>query len=130
MRAVHLAAAPRRGCRVPTGQPQQREVAARLERCAVSWAPVGKPGDLFEDTHLLATGGLLDVFVSRIGGEHGTKVGLPALPLEFGADRARSTLHRQPPEVGEHNAEVLGEAGFTPAEIAALVTTGVAVATP
>ncbi len=104
------------------------EVAARLERCAVSWAPVGKPGDMFEDAHLLATGGLLDVFVSRIGGEHGTKVGLPALPLEFGAARARSTLHRQPPEVGEHNAEVLGEAGFTPAEIAALIATGVAVA--
>ena len=27
------------------------EVAARLERCGVSWAPVGKPGDLFEDAH-------------------------------------------------------------------------------
>ena len=105
-------------------------VAARLERCAVSWAPVGKPGDMFEDAHLLATGGLLDVFVSRIGGEHGVKVGLPALPIEFGAERARSTLHRQPPRVGEHNAEVLGEAGFSADEIAALIAAGVTVAAP
>ncbi len=104
------------------------EVAARLERCAVSWAPVGKPADMFEDAHLLATGGLLDVFVSRIGGEAGVKVGLPALPLEFGPERGRGTLHRQPPRVGEHNAEVLGEAGFSAAEIAGLAASGIMVA--
>lgn len=103
------------------------EVAARLERCGVSWAPVGKPGDLFEDAHLLATGGLLDVFVSRIGGESGVKVGIPALPMEFGAERARSTLQRQPPRVGEHNAEVLAEAGFSAAEIEGLAAKGVLV---
>jgi crotonobetainyl-CoA:carnitine CoA-transferase CaiB-like acyl-CoA transferase len=104
------------------------EVAARLERCHVSWAPVGKPGDLFEDAHLLATGGLLDVFVSRIGGETGVKVGLPALPMEFGAERGRSTLQRQPPRVGEHNGEVLAEVGFSADEIAALRASGVIVA--
>jgi len=104
------------------------EVAARLERCSVSWAPVGKPADLFEDAHLLATGGLLDVFVSRIGGANGTQVGLPALPVEFGESRTRGTLRRQPPRVGEHNAEVLAEAGFSPAEIAALNEAKVAVA--
>lgn len=103
------------------------DVAARLERCGVSWAPVGKPGDLFEDAHLLATGGLLDVFVSRIGGESGTRAGIPALPLEFGAARARGTLRRQPPRVGEHNAEVLAEAGFAAGEIAALGAKGVIV---
>ena len=103
------------------------EVAARLERCNVSWAPVGKPGDMFEDAHLLATGGLLDVFVSRIGGESGVKVGLPALPVEFGDTRRRGTLQRQPPRVGEHNAEVLGEAGFSAREIASLRATGIIV---
>lgn len=111
-----------------TAQLSTAEVAARLERCGVSWAPVGKPGDLFEDAHLLATGGLLDVFVSRIGGESGTKAGIPALPMEFGADRARGTLRRQPPRVGEHNAEVLAEAGFSAGEISALAQKGVLVA--
>jgi crotonobetainyl-CoA:carnitine CoA-transferase CaiB-like acyl-CoA transferase len=96
----------------------REEVAARCEQAAVSWAPVGQPGDLFTDAHLLATGGLLDVFISRFGGEEGTKVGLPALPIEFGAERARPGLSRQPPRVGEHSAEVLAEAGFTAAEVA------------
>jgi crotonobetainyl-CoA:carnitine CoA-transferase CaiB-like acyl-CoA transferase len=43
----------------------QDEVARRCERANVSWAPVGQPGDLFTDEHLLATGGLIDVFISR-----------------------------------------------------------------
>jgi crotonobetainyl-CoA:carnitine CoA-transferase CaiB-like acyl-CoA transferase len=92
----------------------------RWERANVSGAPVGKPEDLFTDPHLLATGGLLDVCVSRLGGEEGTRVDLPALPIEFGTDRQRPGIERQPPHTGEHKAEILEEAGFTPAEIEAL----------
>jgi crotonobetainyl-CoA:carnitine CoA-transferase CaiB-like acyl-CoA transferase len=108
----------------------QDVVAERCERAAVSWSPVGKPTDLFQDAHLIATGGLLDVFVSRLGGENGPKVGLPALPVEFGAgaERARPGLERQPPRLGEHNAEILAAAGFTAAEIAALAAAGVIIA--
>ena len=96
------------------------EVARRCERANISWAPVGQPADLFTDAHLLATGGLLDVFISRAGGMEGRKVGLPTVPVEFGTPRERPGLRRQPPRLGEHNAEVLGAAGFSPAEIAAL----------
>jgi crotonobetainyl-CoA:carnitine CoA-transferase CaiB-like acyl-CoA transferase len=103
----------------------QDEVARRCERCNVSWAPVGQPGDLFTDPHLLATGGLVDVFISRFGGGDGKLAGLPALPVEFGLDRRRPGIRRQPPRIGEHNAEVLGEAGFTTAEIAGLAEAGV-----
>ena len=110
-----------------TAQLPTAEVAARLERCAVSWAPVGKPADLFQDAHLLATNGLLDVFVSQIGGQNGPQVGLPNLPLEFGPQRARATLHRQPPRVGEHNTEILAESGLHPGAIAALAAEGVIV---
>jgi crotonobetainyl-CoA:carnitine CoA-transferase CaiB-like acyl-CoA transferase len=80
------------------------EVARRCERANVSWAPVGQPGDLFTDEHLLATGGLVDVFISRFGEPSGKMAGLPALPIEFGADRRRPGLRRQPPRMGEHNA--------------------------
>jgi crotonobetainyl-CoA:carnitine CoA-transferase CaiB-like acyl-CoA transferase len=103
----------------------QDEVARRCERCNVSWAPVAQPGDLFTDPHLLATGGLVDVFISRFGGGEGTVAGLPALPVEFGTDRRRPGIQRQPPRMGEHNEEVLGEAGFTDAEIAGFAEAGV-----
>jgi crotonobetainyl-CoA:carnitine CoA-transferase CaiB-like acyl-CoA transferase len=108
---------------VIAGLPQE-EVARRCERANVSWAPVARPGDLFADPHLLATGGLVDVFISRQGGTDGNKVKLPALPVEFGG-RARPGVSRQPPRMGEHNQEVLAEAGFSGAEITALAKSGV-----
>src|ERR1700722_1212263 len=102
----------------------QPEVEARCERANVSWAKVGQPGDLFTDPHLLATGGLLDVFISRIGGTDGKKVGLPALPVEFGPNRDRPGVRRQSPRMGEHSREVLKEARYSTAEIAALIECG------
>jgi crotonobetainyl-CoA:carnitine CoA-transferase CaiB-like acyl-CoA transferase len=102
-----------------------QEEVARCERCNVSWAAVGQPGDLFADPHLLATGGLVDVFISRFGEEGGRIAGLPALPIEFGSDRRRPGLTRQPPRMGEHNVEVLSEGGFSTAEIAAFAESGV-----
>ena len=102
----------------------QTELEARCERASVSWAKVGQPGDLFNDPHLLATGGLLDVFISRVGGNEGNKVGLPALPIEFGPSRDRPGIRRQAPRIGEHSREILAEAAFSAAEIAALVQTG------
>ncbi len=106
----------------------QAEAAQKLERANCSWSPVGQPKDLYEDAHLMATGGLLDVFLSRAGGNDGVKTRLPALPVEFGAARERPGVRRQSPRMGEHNAEVLGEAGFTAAEIEALVARNVVVA--
>lgn len=106
----------------------QAELQERCEKCSVSWAPVARPQDLFDDIHLLATSGLLDVFISRTGGEDGTKARLPALPVQFGADGSRPGLRMQPPRVGEHNAEVFANAGFSEAEIASLTERGVIVA--
>jgi crotonobetainyl-CoA:carnitine CoA-transferase CaiB-like acyl-CoA transferase len=108
----------------------QPEAEARCERANVSWAKVGQPGDLFTDPHLLATGGLLDVFISRIGGTEGKKVGLPALPIEFGPNRDRPGIRRQSPRMGEHSREVLTEAGYTATEIDGLIDKGAIVCTP
>ena len=101
------------------------EVKAGCERAAVSWAPVAKPEDLFEDPHLLASGGLIQTAIEVAGGR---LVGLPALPVEFGNDRARPGLVRQPPRLGEHSLEVLVEAGFSADEIDSLRHTGAVVA--
>jgi crotonobetainyl-CoA:carnitine CoA-transferase CaiB-like acyl-CoA transferase len=103
------------------------EVVRRCEHANISWAPVGQPSDLFGDAHLLAAGGLLDVLVPCLGAAQGRKVGLPALPVEFGMPRHRPELRRQPPRLGEHNEEVLKEIGYSPTEIAGLAEGGVIV---
>ena len=96
----------------------QEEVTKRCERANVSWAPVAEPTDLFEDAHLMASGGLIDVLIPRAGGAEMRKASLPALPIAFA--RARPGLRSQPPRMGQHNEEVLEEAGLLPLEIAAL----------
>ncbi|MGI4939752.1 MAG: CaiB/BaiF CoA transferase family protein [Janthinobacterium lividum] len=59
------------------------------EEARVSWAPVGRPADLFADPHLLASGGLLDTMAPGFGDVAASLVGLPVLPLEFGDRRDR-----------------------------------------
>lgn len=104
------------------------DVVARCEAAQISWAPVGRPEDLFTDPHLLAGGGLLETVLSAAGGALGRTVPLPALPVEFGKGRARPGLDRQPPAVGEHSREVLTAAGFSSEEITALVERGTVIA--
>ena len=103
------------------------QVAERLERAQCSWAPVGKPADLFEDAHLLATGGLIETFLSRAGGLDGKAVKLPAMPFALHDDQ-RLGLRRHAPMMGQHNAEVLTEAGYSATEIAELAERKVIVA--
>jgi crotonobetainyl-CoA:carnitine CoA-transferase CaiB-like acyl-CoA transferase len=103
------------------------QVCAICERANVSWAPVGKPGDLYTDPHLLASGGLLDVLVPLAGGPVANMTKLPNLPVEFGTERARPGLTRQPPQMGEHGVEILAAAGYDTQAIAALLAAGVLV---
>jgi len=103
----------------------QKELEERCENCNISWAPVGQPKDLFEDPHLLATGGLVDVFISKFGEDIGKMTGLPALPVEFGTDRKRPKVRLQPPKIGEHNKEILLQYGFKKEEIECLYKTNI-----
>lgn len=105
------------------------DIEERCGRANISWAPVGKPADLFTDEHLLESGGLLDVFISRMGGETGTLCGLPAMPFELGDRRERPALRSQPPTKGEHNHEVLSSAGFDQAAIRDLAERDIIVST-
>jgi crotonobetainyl-CoA:carnitine CoA-transferase CaiB-like acyl-CoA transferase len=93
----------------------------------VSWAPVGRPEDLLQDPHLLEGGGLLATAIAAMGG--GPEVLLPALPLEFGEERQRALLRRQPPRIGEHTREILLSAGITPDVFEVLQRNGVLVET-
>ncbi len=99
------------------------DIIARCEAASIPYAPVQHPADLAQDPHLLASGGLLETEM-RAARTVAEMAGLPALPMEFGDDRGRLGLRRQPPTIGQHSTEVLQEAGFTAAEIAALRDAG------
>lgn len=103
------------------------ELIARCEALGLPFAPIARPGDLFDDPHLLASGGLLDVDLTGAegapGGQGATAMaGLPGLPVRL--PEGRPGLRRQPPRLGADGAAVLREAGWTEAEIAALRADG------
>ena len=101
------------------------ELMARCEAIGLPFAPIARPADLFDDPHLLASGGLLPVDLSGTEGITAPSrrvADLPGLPVSLRT--GRPGLRRQPPRVGEHSAEVMREAGFSEAEIAELIRDG------
>jgi crotonobetainyl-CoA:carnitine CoA-transferase CaiB-like acyl-CoA transferase len=94
------------------------ELLTKLEHAGLPFAPIGKPEELFEDPHLEASGGLAAVTLPN-----GTETHLPTLPVEMDGHRAGSSSMLALP--GEHTADVLQSAGFTPAEIETLKQKGV-----
>jgi crotonobetainyl-CoA:carnitine CoA-transferase CaiB-like acyl-CoA transferase len=85
----------------------------KLERTGLPFAPIGKPEDMFDDPHLLASGGLGDVTLAD-----GTRTRLPLLPVEL--DGQRPTQGGDLPPIGAHTREVLRGLGVADAEIDAL----------
>ena len=58
------------------------EMVARLEGTGIPFAPIVRPDELFDDPHLLASGGLEPVTLPD-----GRETQLPTLPIAFGAER-------------------------------------------
>jgi crotonobetainyl-CoA:carnitine CoA-transferase CaiB-like acyl-CoA transferase len=104
----------------------QQEVVERLERAGIPFAPINRPADLFEDPHLNAGDGLLEVTLPR-GARAGEAVKLPALPLEM--DEHRFGLYRDLPSPGRDTEDILRAAGYSAEDIERLRADGV-VATP
>ena len=103
------------------------ELMARCEALGLSFAPIARPADLFDDPHLLASGGLLDTELSSSEGAPGglslqPMAGLPALPVSM--DGVRLGMRRQPPRNGEHSLEIAREANMSEPEIAAMIAGG------
>ena len=91
----------------------REELAALFDRIDIPFSPVAKPGDLFDDPQLNAMDRMLDIDFFN-----GVRARLPRLPLEIGDHNVG--LRRQPPQVGEHTAEILAELGLRMPEIDAL----------
>ncbi|MEO7008492.1 MAG: CoA transferase, partial [Caldimonas sp.] len=81
------------------------------------FAPIRRPEDLYDDPHLLATGGLADVLLHD-GEKAGQTVKTTLFPITMQGKRLGVRL--DPPRFGADTAEVLASVGYTTAEIEAL----------
>ena len=93
------------------------ELAALFEQAGLPFAPIRKPQDLFDDSHLQATGGLADVVLPD-GDKAGHTVKTTLFPITM--DGARLPVRLQPPRFGAHTADLLAGLGYDAAEIDAL----------
>ena len=81
------------------------ELMKKIENLGLPFAPIGKPEEMFDDPHLNAGGGLLDMEM-----EDGERCKLPALPISM--DGERLGLYLDPPKAGEHTEEILKALGL------------------
>jgi crotonobetainyl-CoA:carnitine CoA-transferase CaiB-like acyl-CoA transferase len=95
------------------------QLTAIFEKAGLPFAPIVKPEELFDDPHLNATGGLVDVRLTD-----GPKAGemARAALFPFTMDGQRLGVRRQPPQQGENTDELLRGLGLEPAEIDRLRT--------
>ncbi|MEN9627933.1 MAG: hypothetical protein RJA10_1160, partial [Pseudomonadota bacterium] len=98
------------------------ELAGIFERAGLPFAPIRRPEDLFDDPHLLATGGLADVTVAD-GEKAGQSVKTTLFP--FTMDGQRLGVRLQPPKMGEHTDALLQGLGYSGSEIEQLRTQAV-----
>ncbi|MCS6986650.1 MAG: CoA transferase [Sphingomonadaceae bacterium] len=88
------------------------ELVAKLEGSGLPFAPIGRPEDLFDDPHLLASGGLQPVTL-----DDGTRTLLPVVPVSLDGVRPASSGELAAP--GAHTDAILAELGLDPAELRA-----------
>jgi crotonobetainyl-CoA:carnitine CoA-transferase CaiB-like acyl-CoA transferase len=93
------------------------DLVAKLERTGLPFSPIGKPEDMFDDPHLLASGGLGDVKLTA-----GARTRLPLLPVELNGERP--TQGGSLPGIGEHTRGVLESLGIRGDEIDSLAADG------
>lgn len=88
-----------------------------LDRAGIPSSPLHTLGELSEHPHTRASGMKFDYVHPVLGKLQGV-----AQPLRF--DGERTQLRRPPPLHGEHSCEILGELGYSAAEIEAFMQSG------
>jgi crotonobetainyl-CoA:carnitine CoA-transferase CaiB-like acyl-CoA transferase len=98
------------------------ELAAAMEKAGLPFAPIRRPEDLYEDEHLLATGGLADVTLPD-GPRAGESVKTTLFPITMQGERLGVRL--DPPRLGQHTRELLAGIGLGEEEVDALLAKSV-----
>ena len=93
------------------------EIIAKLENSGLPFAPIARPEDMFDDPHLLASGGLEPVMLPG-----GRETMLPLLPIEMDGKRLGTSPNI--PDMGADSDAILGEFGYVADAIAALRSSG------
>lgn len=93
------------------------ELATLLEARELPFAPIRRPEELFDDEHLLATGGLATITLPD-GARAGQTTKAPLFAFTLGGQRLGVRL--QPPTLGQHTAELLTELGYSSGQMETL----------
>jgi crotonobetainyl-CoA:carnitine CoA-transferase CaiB-like acyl-CoA transferase len=101
------------------------DIAKTFETHGLPHARITRPHDLFDDPHLIATGGLAPIRIAAgsCGVDHDIDTRVPLLPLTLAGQRL--PVRHAAPTVGEHTNLLLGELGYSPQEITSLHDAGV-----
>jgi crotonobetainyl-CoA:carnitine CoA-transferase CaiB-like acyl-CoA transferase len=95
-----------------------KSLAVQLEANGIPFAPIRKPEELFDDVHLIESGGLASLEL-----EDGSRTEMPLLPLSLDGDRLQP--RRSIPRIGEHTRQVMLGLGYSEAQIEELRIAGV-----
>ena len=104
------------------------ELAARFEANALPYAPITRPEALFDDPHLLATGGLAPLAVPADASSAGRAFETRAPLLPIALDGQRLPVREAPPAIGEDTRALLSALGYGEGEIDDLLATAVVAA--
>ena len=93
------------------------EIIAKLEGTGLPFAPIGKPEELFDDPHLIASQGLESVLF-----KNGTRTQLPTLPITLNGNRFNAEARIE--AAGKDSHTVLAKLGYSELEIDELFESG------
>ena len=103
------------------GRYSAKELSDLMEAHKLPYAPIRRPEELFDDEHLLATGGLADITLPD-GARAGQTSKATLFP--FTMDGQRLGVRMSPPKLGAHTDELLNALGLDAAAVQALRQAG------